>query len=439
MRRHFSMIAQVARRRKQPLLPRTFDGRKGSTLNKYFRQLVVLLPHAQISCCLVSVLLAIALCAPVLAQSPRSAWMWSSSSHPMGATNVLGNKVKERQVIADFKYWGFDRIYTSVGTLPISTPQVPASWNATLDDANISSQMLFGLIDFNPAQMASLVQSRLVTFNNSRVDPRERFDAVHLDLEPHVRSGWSSATPSEKHAILIELRDTYSAIRAQLDDNGCSYVKIYSDLPVWFDGLTSNLGWANPADRDQWFDDIALSLDGFSMMAYERSTLSSIVSGVGYEVANFDGEVRIGLNVAEIGPGDTFESFDALMEMAESLEAYYGTSIGGIDFHAVTSFSDLAPARSPGDYNGDGRVDAADYTAWRDNLNSTSQLSADGDFDGVVGVSDYELWKSNYGKTGSGSSLTASGILIPEPASLLLWGAGLSVWPIKRDRGTLRP
>ncbi|TWT74532.1 hypothetical protein Pla123a_33550 [Posidoniimonas polymericola] len=392
---------------------------------------------ARIPCRLLALLVAVSLCARAPAQTTNSAWMWSSASHPAGAVNVLGDKAKEREMIANFKHWGFDRIYTSFGTLPNSTPEVPASWNASLDDANISSQMLFGLVNFSPTQMADLVQTRLVEFNNARTDPRERFDAVHLDLEPHVTSAFQNGSAAERQAILLELRDTYAAVRERLDDNGCSYVRIYSDLPVWFDNLTSNLGWANPADRNQWFDDIALSLDGFSMMAYERSTLSSIVSGVGYEVANFDGEVRIGLNVAEIGPGDTFASFDALLEMADSLRSYYGTSIGGIDFHALTSYSELAPVRLAGDFNSDGLVDATDYAVWRDTRGSTTLLDADGDFDGVVGESDYQLWRLNYGSPGAGSS-AATAPPIPEPGSLLLCCLALSSWPIRCGHGKLR-
>lgn len=375
--------------------------------------------------CALTAVVWIAILSPAIARTPRSAWMWSSPSHAYGAANVIGDKTKERELIANFKYWGFDRVYASVGTLPISSPEVPASWNAVLDDANISSQMLFGLIDYTPTQIANLVQTRLVNFNNARTDPRERFDAVHLDLEPHVRSGWSSASPDQRRAILIELRDTFAAVRTLLDDNGCEYVEIYADLPVWFDNLTSNLGWENVADRNQWFHDIGLSLDGFSMMAYERSTLSSIVSGVGWEVANFDGEVRIGLNVAEIGPGQTFASFGSLMDMAESLEAHYGASIGGIDFHAVTSFGDLAEPRPLGDYNYDGVVDSADYTVWRDTLGSTTQIDADGNFDGIVDMLDFDLWKSRLGSTGSGSSWPAEGAIVPEPASLLLCATSL--------------
>ena len=39
---------------------------------------------------------------------------------------------------------------------------------------------------------------------------------------------------------------------------------------------------------------------------------------------------------------------------------------------------------TPGDFNGDGKVDAADYTVWRDTLGSTSDLRANGDNTGTA-------------------------------------------------------
>jgi hypothetical protein len=63
-----------------------------------------------------------------------------------------------------------------------------------------------------------------------------------------------------------------------------------------------------------------------------------------------------------------------------------------------------------GDYNGNGHVDAADYTVWRNTLGSTSALAADGDGSGTVDEADYALWKTNFGKV-NGAALLNDGIL----------------------------
>ena len=67
----------------------------------------------------------------------------------------------------------------------------------------------------------------------------------------------------------------------------------------------------------------------------------------------------------------------------------------------------------PGDYNGDGMVDAADYTVWRDSEGQTgSGLPADGDGSGTVDSGDYTLWANNFGGPGAATA-------VPEPASVL--------------------
>lgn len=71
-----------------------------------------------------------------------------------------------------------------------------------------------------------------------------------------------------------------------------------------------------------------------------------------------------------------------------------------------------------GDYNGDGSVDAADYTVWRDTLDSTTELAADGNNNGTVDAPDYGIWVSNYGT--SSSAATSLSTSVPEPSALLL-------------------
>ncbi|QDT69448.1 hypothetical protein MalM25_23860 [Planctomycetes bacterium MalM25] len=72
---------------------------------------------------------------------------------------------------------------------------------------------------------------------------------------------------------------------------------------------------------------------------------------------------------------------------------------------------------SPGDFNGDGFVNVADYTVWRDNeglAEDGSTLAGNGD-GGLVGPTDYTLWADNFGR-----SFPPSISAIPEPAGITL-------------------
>jgi hypothetical protein len=50
---------------------------------------------------------------------------------------------------------------------------------------------------------------------------------------------------------------------------------------------------------------------------------------------------------------------------------------------------------SPGDFNADGRVDAADYNVWKGSFGSTTQLSADANANGIVDAADYTIWRDH--------------------------------------------
>jgi hypothetical protein len=85
----------------------------------------------------------------------------------------------------------------------------------------------------------------------------------------------------------------------------------------------------------------------------------------------------------------------------------------------------------PGDYNGDGKVSAADYTVWRDTVGSTTDLRANGDnTDGsmdVVDEADYDVWLANYGNSSSMGAGSIASLSVPEPANLDLAIFGLII------------
>jgi cyclophilin family peptidyl-prolyl cis-trans isomerase len=88
-----------------------------------------------------------------------------------------------------------------------------------------------------------------------------------------------------------------------------------------------------------------------------------------------------------------------------------------------------------GDYNFDGKVSAADYTIWRDQLGSSTSAEADGNGDGQVNAADYLIWQDNFGavtRFGDGSGASAGdsqGVLgVPEPSSVLILGFLALAW-----------
>jgi hypothetical protein len=73
-----------------------------------------------------------------------------------------------------------------------------------------------------------------------------------------------------------------------------------------------------------------------------------------------------------------------------------------------------------GDYNGNGAVDASDYTYWRSTFGLVTSLAADGNNSGTVDTADYVIWRNRLG-LGSASGSPA----VPEPgvfASLMVFG-----------------
>lgn len=73
-----------------------------------------------------------------------------------------------------------------------------------------------------------------------------------------------------------------------------------------------------------------------------------------------------------------------------------------------------------GDFNGNGQVDIADYTLWRNNLGNPDESVINGAGDGANGVdiADYSLWKTNYGTTAAVAASVA--VAVPEPSTILL-------------------
>jgi hypothetical protein len=62
-----------------------------------------------------------------------------------------------------------------------------------------------------------------------------------------------------------------------------------------------------------------------------------------------------------------------------------------------------------GDFNGDGKVDCADFVAWRKGLGTTYTEA------------DYDVWRTHFGQSiGGGSGSAQANFMVPEPMSIIL-------------------
>jgi hypothetical protein len=85
-------------------------------------------------------------------------------------------------------------------------------------------------------------------------------------------------------------------------------------------------------------------------------------------------------------------------------------------------FDYLVPIEgTPGDFNENGVVDAADYTVWRNSLGSGTALPNDNSIGAPITIAHYELWKSNFGQGGGGSTNgSLQGSAAPEPSTFAM-------------------
>jgi hypothetical protein len=116
-------------------------------------------------------------------------------------------------------------------------------------------------------------------------------------------------------------------------------------------------------------------------------------------------------------PGDYYLStsnFTTTNSFGTFLNSFNQTDSGLYGDSNFVAYYDL-PAGVPGDYNGNGVVDAADYVLWRNGGPLQNEVATIG----TVSPDDYAAWRARFGNT-SGSGTGLAGAAVPEPATAFL-------------------
>jgi autotransporter-associated beta strand protein len=195
-------------------------------------------------------------------------------------------------------------------------------------------------------------------------------------------------------------------------------------------------------------DVASLTLNAGSILDFELDTIGVVDTSDLINVTLTDGLTIEGGSVVIANAG-------AMTDGTYTLINYTGTIMGsgvstflstpptgpaGFAYSLINNTSNtsidlvVTAAGVPGDYNGNGVVDAADYVIWRKHLGTNTQLTNEvaGVTPGSVTQEDFDAWRSRFGNTsGSGTGGGLAGEqAVPEPTTILfvLVGAPLITW-----------
>jgi hypothetical protein len=233
--------------------------------------------------------------------------------------------------------------------------------------------------------------------------------------------------------------------------DGQHSLKVFAFGPGFFGGLTTTFPPAlgDPPGVDYISFDMTLTSEygagqdpGISRFAVVGVSIFGHAQpgdGPGYQAQfddteHIDGKaagtyhVRIDLNsAAHPLTGALSQSFDQIFgtvgsgptDLIPSGFEFFFNKNASLDF-PMTVYIDnvragINPPAVPGDYNGDGVVNASDYALWRKGGSLQNEVADPG----TNSPADYTAWRALFGNPpGSGSGLVNS--VVPEPASMLL-------------------
>jgi T5SS/PEP-CTERM-associated repeat protein len=150
-----------------------------------------------------------------------------------------------------------------------------------------------------------------------------------------------------------------------------------------------------------------------SLVAAGVLDLRVVNSGSGFQLPAVGSQYTI--LTAGAGLTSAFQNSASLRSVAGGSLVHWSLTAGA---GALLLNAAAITALPTGDYNGNGVVDLADYTVWRNSVGMID-LAADGNHDGQIDALDYNVWKANFGMSLGGGALAAEPSPAPEPTTIV--------------------
>ena len=210
--------------------------------------------------------------------------------------------------------------------------------------------------------------------------------------------------------------------------------------PITLSGYIKGVGTFNnvtfTGTHDPGFSPTLLTVGnvGYASTAVLDMEIGGTVRGSQYDAIVASGNLSLGgalqlslINSFTPAAGTSFDILDWSSLSGTFFSLSLPSLTAGLTWNASQLYTaGVLSVTLTGDYNGNGNVDAADYSVWRDSLGRTGTgLAADGNGDHAITQADYDLWKMHFGESAPGSGAGASAnAAVPEPATLLLLFSG---------------
>ena len=256
----------------------------------------------------------------------KGIWLWNTAE-------VLKGEPRAR-FITFCKSMGFNKVFVSINKKVISSIEQSSdlqTFIAHLHHADIKAAALMGeptwVYEKNRQKMLRRIRF-VLEYNDNTIDPA-RFDAIHLDIEPHTLAEWGDY----KKFLLNNLAETIK-LANNLTSRGQQRLPLEIDIPTFY----------HKVDKTA-LEKIVQNSDSMTIMAYERLTTESVMKSVEniFALVNRMGkQVVIGLNAKEFGEKEMLENLIKNVGDRVSLEK----SFSGFAIHDFHHYRDLVEKKN---------------------------------------------------------------------------------------------
>ena len=202
--------------------------------------------------------------------APKALWVWKTE-------RLLDDGPLRKSLLEACRGKKTDRVYLSVNkSIMEKFPehQSLARLLSELHQAGASVSALLGESNWvYPAKREQLTKAleKIGAFNRMH-EPPERFDSVHLDIEPQGLKEWKNGGATEKRQLLANLLDTCRSAREKLPSLG-EKVRLEVDIPLSYKKTSPDS-----------LDGIIAAADTIVLMAYEITDREKLAGATQVEI-----------------------------------------------------------------------------------------------------------------------------------------------------------